>query len=476
LNLKHLAILYFFADLLTPLAFAKDIVVAFSPHKPPYVIGKEGRGLEIDIVREALALEGLTLKVDLFDRRYLRQAIKFNRTDAAAGLKAVDDGLYYSDAYIGFQNTIISRSDDGIKLDSIADLKGFRFAAWRGAYQVLGREFNEVSGNGTSPTYLEYDNQLIQNKMFWSRRIDLLIIDQFVFNWYQQRLADSFITTDKIILHPLLPKKTLYYIGFKTKEFQEIFNSGLSKLKQSGRYDELSDEYLKSEKTAPIYLYYDDRPPYLKSSHNGVYGLTATPAAEAFRAAGLNFKWKRTVANEQFPSLKNNEGKDCLIGATSILTQGENQTQEKYAQFTYPIYTDKPQVALSRKDNPIKADTLDELFSNIKKVMLVKEAYSYGQYVDQMVKKNKPKRLMLAIDAAEMLLALDRRKADYMLIAPEEIEKTFEEAGLNLDDFNTHLLSDIPSGEQHNILCSMKVSGETIQKLNQFIQKQTILE
>ena len=473
MNLKRLAISCLFVVLLTPLAFAKDIVVAFSPHTPPYVIGKEGRGLEIDIVREALALEGLTLKVDFFDRRYLRQAIKFDRTDAAAGLKVVDDGLYYSDAYIEFQNTIISRTADHIKLNVIADLKGHRFAAWGGANQVLGREFNEASGLGVSPEYLEYDNQLIQNKMFWSHRIDLLVIDQFVFNWYQQRLSDSFITTDQVTTHPLLSKKTLYHIGFKTKEFRGIFNSGLSKLKQSGRYDELRAEHLKSEKITSIDLYYDDHPPYFKTSHNGIYGLTATPAAEAFKAAGLNFKWKRIVANEQFSLLKENEEKACLIGATSILAQRGNLTGEKYARFTYPIYTDKPQVALSRKDNVIKSDTLDELFSDNRKVMLVKEAYSYGQYVDQMVKKNKPRRLMLAIDMAEMLLALNRRKADYMLIAPEDIEKTFEATGLNLDDFDIHLLSDVPSGEQHNILCSLKVSDETVQKLNQAIQTLT---
>jgi hypothetical protein len=91
LNLKCLAIAYLAVFLLTPLAFAKDIVVAFSPYKPPYVIDKEVRGLEIDIVRETLALEGLTLKIDFFDRRYLRQAIKFDRTDAAAGLQVKDD-------------------------------------------------------------------------------------------------------------------------------------------------------------------------------------------------------------------------------------------------------------------------------------------------------------------------------------------------------------------------------------------------
>jgi len=458
------------------MAFAKDVVVAFSPYKPPYVIDKEGRGLEIDIVREALALEGLTLKIDFFDRRHLRSAIKFDRVDAAAGLQLAGDGLYYSNVYISFQNTIISRSEDSIKLNSISDLKGHKFAAWRGAHQTLGKAFNDVSENGKSPSYLEYDNQLIQNKMLWSHRIDLLIIDRFVFNWYRQRLSKSFVTTDKVTFHPLLPKKTRYSVGFKVKELQEKFNRGLSKLKQSGRYDELRAEYLEVEKKIPIYLHYYGHPPYLKTSHNGVYGLTATPAAEAFKAAGLHFKWKRTVTREQFPLLKANEGKDCLIGNTSTLTQGRNLAQDKYIQFTYPIYTDQPKIALSRRDNPIKVDTLDELFSDSKKVILVKEAYSYGQYVDQMVRKNKPRRLMLAIDTAEMLLALSRRKADYMLISPEEINKNFEMAGLNLDDFDTHLLSDIPLGKQHNILCSMQVSAEDVQKLNEAIQQKAILE
>lgn len=456
------------AILLTPLAFAKEIVVAFSPYKPPYVIDKEVRGLEIDIVSEALALEGVTLKVDFFDRRYLRQAMKFGRTDAAAGLQVEDDKLYYSDVYISFQNTIISRSDDDIKLKAIADLKGFQFASWRGAHQVLGKEFNEASENGASPNYIEYDNQLIQNKMFWAHRVDLLVIDPFVFKWYQKQLSESFVTSGQVTFHPLLPDKTNYHLGFNTKELQQTFNLGLKKLKKSGRYDELTAEYLDAERVPPIYLHYNEHSPYLRTSHNGIYGLTATPAAKAFKTAGLSFKWIRTPANKQFNVLKANDSKDCFIG------RYRNLAQEKYARLTYPVYTDKPRVALFRKDNPIKADTLDKLFSDSKKVMLVKEAYSYGQYVDQMVKMNKPRRLMLAINTAEMLVALSRRKADYMLIMPEEIEKTFEAAGLNIDDFNTQLLSDIPSGEQHNILCSMQVGGETIQKLNQAIAQQSM--
>ena len=43
----------------------------------------------------------------------------------------------------------------------------------------------------------------------------------------------------------------------------------------------------------PLPLYYFDRPPYVqKVARNGEEGgLTATPAAQAFRAAGLAFRW-----------------------------------------------------------------------------------------------------------------------------------------------------------------------------------------
>ncbi len=450
------------------MATSAEVAVAFSPYKPPYVIGKEHRGLEIDIVREALENVGHTLKIDYFDRQFSRNAIAFGRTDAAAGLKIDNDDLFYSDIYISFQNTIISHADAKIKLESIADLKGRRFSAWRNAYQNLGEEYKTATENGTSPSYLEYDNQLIQNKMFWSRRIDLLVIDQYVFNWYRQRLSEDFITTGEIANHPLLPLQTHYRLGFKAPSYRDDFNRGLKQLIDSGRYDELKDRYLvveMSQRDEPVYLHYNERPPYLVSGNNGVFGLTATPAGDAFKRAGVHFSWQKTPGDKQLELLKKNNRPECLVGWF------KNAAREKYAKFTVPIYTDKPQVALTRKDNPLQHDSLQTLFTNSKQVLLVKEAYSYGVYIDQLISAQKPRRIITTLENTGMLRALHNHQADYMLIAPEEAEQALVAADLDPEAFTMQPLSDVPFGETRHIVCTMQVRDETIRQLNKAIQQ-----
>ena len=302
--------------------------------------------------------------------------------------------------------------------------------------------------------------------MFWSHRIDLIIIDSFIFNWFRDALSEDFITTDEIANHPLLPEKTDYRIAFKDKDIRDAFNVGLTKLKRTGRYEALQNYYFWGERAslpAPTYLHYDERPPYLNKGNNGVYGLAATSASKAFKASGVRFSWKQTPANQQLALLKKNEGKDCLVGWLS------NGRREPYAKYTYPIYTDKPLVALTRKDSKINADTLDRLFRENKKVMLVKEAYSYGQYVDQLVKQLKPKRLILAIDQPDLLTALLNRKADYLLIGPEDIDQALLSAGLQRSEFKTYILNDMPEGDQRYLLCSNRVSDDVIRKLNKAI-------
>ncbi|WP_250656252.1 transporter substrate-binding domain-containing protein [Alkalimarinus coralli] len=465
---KTLLTVFCLLGLFAPSLNATEVSIAFSPHKPPYVIEDEGRGLEVDIVREALAVKGYTLKVDFFERAFLRNAIAYGRTDGAAGLVGADDGLYYSEPYIGFQNSIISRAEDKIKLSSLSDLRGRRFSAWKGAHKVLGEEYNLATEDGASPSYLEFDNQLIQNKMFWSHRIDLLVIDHFVFNWYRRALSEDFITTGEIANHPLLPEKTYYRIAFKDESIKEAFNHGLARLKRTGRYSELESHYFWGEQGAlpsPIYLHYYDRPPYLNKGNNGVFGLAATAASDAFKASGIRFSWKQTPASKQLDILKENHGKDCLVGWLS------NGHRQNYAKYTDPIYIDKPLIALTRKDNPIEAESLEELFNDSKKVMLVKEAYSYGHYVDRLVDQLKPRRLILAMDRSDLLHALDSRKADYLLIAPEDVDHALLSSGLQRSKFKTQKLKDVPEGDPRYILCSKKVSDDVISKLNKAIRR-----
>ena len=66
---------------------------------------------------------------------------------------------------------------------------------------------------------------------------------------------------------------------------------------------------------APITLAYNDRPPYILSLPDGsAAGLTATPAAQAFKAAGIPVIWKKSPTNRQLAELKENTDRQCAVG------------------------------------------------------------------------------------------------------------------------------------------------------------------
>src|SRR5207237_1398275 len=93
---------------------------------------------------------------------------------------------------------------------------------------------------------------------------------------------------------------------------------------------------------APITLYYNERPPYLVTSiDHSVSGLTATPAADAFRSAGIPFEWSKLPTNRQMAALKESKGAECAVGWF------KNADREGCARFTRAIYRDRPTVALA---------------------------------------------------------------------------------------------------------------------------------
>ncbi len=81
---------------------AEELVIAFSLDTPPYVMDEGKRGIEIDIVRAALAPQGYTFTVRQMPYAKLADAVKQEGVDAAATVTEMDDGTFYSDEYITF--------------------------------------------------------------------------------------------------------------------------------------------------------------------------------------------------------------------------------------------------------------------------------------------------------------------------------------------------------------------------------------
>ena len=215
-----------------------------------------------------------------------------------------------------------------------------------------------------------------------------------------------------------------------------------------------------------ITLHYNERPPYLVTTDNGVRGLTGDPATLIFQESDIPFRWQQTPSKRQIYILQQNKGRDCLVGWF------KTKEREEFAKYTLPIYQDKPQIALARADNNKIPDvtTVEEIFSDSQLNLLVKDGYSYGDFLDGKIAEYHPVRTETTVENREMLKMVFARHADYFLIAPEEANGLIESSGFDLNDFKFIHFIDILSGEKRYILCSMQVEDSIIDQLNAAIQ------
>jgi polar amino acid transport system substrate-binding protein len=86
-------------------AAAKELKCAIGQDKPPYVFGREKRGIEVDLVREALAYKGHTITITHFPNKRLQLQVPQGKCDCAVSVRITPDlekNTYYSDPLVCF--------------------------------------------------------------------------------------------------------------------------------------------------------------------------------------------------------------------------------------------------------------------------------------------------------------------------------------------------------------------------------------
>lgn len=219
-----------------------------------------------------------------------------------------------------------------------------------------------------------------------------------------------------------------------------------------------------------IILHYNERVPYLVTTTKGVEGLTATPAQQAFKKAGVPFKWNITPSIRQMNLVQENRGCDCLVGWF------KTPEREQFAKYTLPIYQDQPQIAIARSDNTAlhSGMRVDDLLSNPKLIMGAKDGYSYGDFLDEKIARYKPNIDKTTAENIQMLMKIHGRRNDYFFIAPEEADSLIASSGFPKEDFQYVTFSNMPLGESRYILCSQQVSDAVIEQLNAVIKTEIL--
>jgi ABC-type amino acid transport substrate-binding protein/nitrogen-specific signal transduction histidine kinase len=212
--------------------------------KPPFIFDKDSKkGIEADLIKEIF--ETLGYKVNMIQRskEYMQTILdKPNKYDLVATITPSNDKLFYSKSFTTYENFVITRKNEHFNIKSIDDLKSIRFVAWNGAYNDLGEKFyklfNPIDGTAKS-SYNDNISQKDDVEMFFERKVDAIIIDKQIFNWFKLHYHNN----ENYRFDNIFKTKKEYPVTFRTKRLRDIFDVELQKFKDNGRYEQIIKFY-----------------------------------------------------------------------------------------------------------------------------------------------------------------------------------------------------------------------------------------
>lgn len=242
--------LFLCAALLAPAALAKEVRFLFSFALPPYVIneaGKDPSGFEFEIIREALASKGHTVKPVFVAMGAIPKMMTEKQADGAQRgspeLKEADGYFYADEPSVVYQDVAISLKSNKLAVNSVADVKDKSIIAFQGASHFLGSDFAAaVKGH---PKYSETSDEKRRVMQLYANGAQLYVGDINVFRFYKGS-ASGVDTAQEINVHKVFGQGTqkINHAVFRDKQLRDDFNAGLKQLKSSGQYKQIVKKYV----------------------------------------------------------------------------------------------------------------------------------------------------------------------------------------------------------------------------------------
>ena len=238
-GLFSLALLMVFAT--TVRAEEPTLEVAISPDLPPYIFEGATSGLEVDILQSTLP--GYALNFVQMPYAALQTAVPKGRARVSVGVQHFEnDGVFYSDNFITFQNAAITKKSAGLTIDQIADLAGHEVLTWQDAYRELGPEFEKLFSPDSPQrgNYIEIADQEEQVRRFWESDAAVVVIDVIIFDYFSKQMGHS---ADEVEKHWLFAPVTDFRVAFADEDLRDFFDRNLGELCESGGYGEILERY-----------------------------------------------------------------------------------------------------------------------------------------------------------------------------------------------------------------------------------------
>lgn len=215
-----------------------------------------------------------------------------------------------------------------------------------------------------------------------------------------------------------------------------------------------------------IDLHFYVRPPYMVLGGDGlISGLTADPARAAFDGAGVRFRLHQTPAMRQLMVIESGSGLDCGVGWY------KTPEREKFGKFSLPLYRDKPTIAIARKQFKPEHRSLAAVVADPAVRVVMKMGLTYGQDVLGAMANAKAHVQTVTTEPATMARMVASGRADLMFSPPEEAQFLVAAVEWAGEGLKLLAFSDLQESRTRHILCSKRVSDETLAKLNAALAK-----
>jgi len=213
-------------------------------------------------------------------------------------------------------------------------------------------------------------------------------------------------------------------------------------------------------------LHYHQRAPYYFAEGSRVAGLVAGLVDAALTSAGVPFRWEQTPPKRQLEILKADKGLHCAVGWFYT------PQRATFAAFSIPVYQDRPLVAAFRKADAdkIRYDSVEALLADRSLTLLVRDGYSYGQFLDEMIEHHAPPQVLAGVDTDAMLRMIVAGRADYMFLTPEELSAVALAGSLFREALASEEFADMPAGNTRYLLFNRSADYATVARVNAAIE------
>jgi len=222
-------------------AGAAEIKIA-APGSPP-MFQQNGTGREAEIIARTLALCGDTVSFRVLPRgRHLEEYRDNETIDAVATVApGVPAPGFRSVTYIQYQNGASVLKASGLKVTSLADLKGKRAVTFQGGKDILPGLKDAAPGFAGLE---EKSDQLAHSKLLFAGRVDVVLSDGLIFAEYNRQLREKrgevdFDPAQEVVFTAIFPP-TDYSLMFRKEVPRDNFNRCFGELSKTDAIDKIN--------------------------------------------------------------------------------------------------------------------------------------------------------------------------------------------------------------------------------------------